>query len=70
MNSKSFSFDINEQAWTAWKNTINDRDKRLEDALREDLARITLDRANGELSESQRQACQRLIGRGREEPER
>lgn len=62
MNTKSFSFDIHEQAWTAWKNTINDRDKRLEDALREDLARITLERANGELSDQQRQACQRLIG--------
>ena len=61
MTTTSFSFSIDEKAWKAWKNTINDRDKNLEDALREDIALVTLQRADGDLPEDRRRACEGLI---------
>lgn len=60
MTTKSFSFAMVEQAWEGWKRTIP-RDKRLHDAVPEDLARVALERDDGELTDEQRQACRELL---------
>lgn len=62
MSTTSFSFSMDKLAYRAWKQTVP-RDKALHDAIPEDLARIALERDNGELTEQQRRACQQLLGR-------
>lgn len=63
MSSKSFSFAMLEQAWEGWKQTLP-RDKPLHDAVPEDLARIALERDNGQLAPIQREACKRVLDDG------
>jgi hypothetical protein len=60
MDSKSFSFSMIAAAFEGWKRTVP-RDKPLHNAIPEDLARVALDRDDGELSMQQREACRQLI---------
>lgn len=60
MSTKSFSFSMDAEAYRAWKQTVP-RDKRLHDAIPEDLARIALERDSGELTDQQRAACKALV---------
>lgn len=60
MSNKSFSFTMDEQAFTAWRETVP-REKALHDAITEDLAAKALDRDDGRLSAIQREACRQLL---------
>lgn len=60
MNSKSFSFSMDAQAFQAWKRTVP-RDQPLHDAIPEDLARAALERDNNDLTDEHRQACRMLL---------
>lgn len=62
MDTKSFSFSMIALAFEGWKRTVP-RDKALHNAIPEDLARVALQRDDGELSAKQREACKHILGK-------
>lgn len=60
MDTKSYSFSFPKEAWDAWKQEIPN-EKNIDAHLQELIAKDTVDRTNGRLTETAREQLQLIL---------